>query len=68
MRQARNQREIGNKQSLAVYSACYLLHVGFSRGSFFNPEDGGKMVFPKRRLTFNGLRDVMSQKIELFLH
>jgi 3-hydroxymyristoyl/3-hydroxydecanoyl-(acyl carrier protein) dehydratase len=25
-------------------SACYLLHIGFFHGLFFNPEDGGNMV------------------------
>jgi hypothetical protein len=34
-------------------------------GLFFDPEDGGD-VSPKRKLTFNGLHGVISQKIELF--
>jgi hypothetical protein len=33
---------------------------------FFNPEDGGD-VSPKRRLTFNGLHSIISQKVVLFI-
>jgi hydrogenase maturation factor HypE len=32
----------------------------------FDPENGGIDVSPKRRLIFNGLHDVISQKIEVF--
>jgi hypothetical protein len=48
-------------------SACYVLHAGFLPGLFFDPEDGYDMFFPKRRLTFNGLHGVISNKIELFM-
>jgi hypothetical protein len=41
------------------------MHAGFLLGLFFDPEDGGD-VPPKRRLTFNGLYGVISQKIGLF--
>jgi hypothetical protein len=30
--------------------------------------EGGDMFLPKRRLTFNGLHGVISQKMELFTH
>jgi hypothetical protein len=40
--------------------------TSFSVGVFFYPEDGGD-VSPKRRLTFNGLHDVISQKIIVFI-
>jgi hypothetical protein len=36
------------------------------RTYFFDPEDGGDIVPPKRRLTPNGLHGVISQKIVLF--
>jgi hypothetical protein len=39
--------------------------AGFLLGLFFNPKDGD--VPPKRRLTFNGLHGVISQKIVLFI-
>jgi hypothetical protein len=42
-------------------SACYLLHVSFSLGLFFGPQDGGD-VSPKQQLAFNGLHGVISQK------
>jgi hypothetical protein len=45
-------------------SACYLLHAGFSLGLFFFPEDGSD-VSPKRRLNFNELGGIISQKTEL---
>jgi hypothetical protein len=35
-------------------------------GLFFDPEDRGD-VSPKRQLTFNGLRGVITQKIVLFI-
>jgi hypothetical protein len=41
-------------------------HAGFLLGLFFDPEDGGD-VTPKRRLTLNGLHDVIPQKIVLFI-
>jgi hypothetical protein len=44
-------------------SACYPIHAGFLRGMFFDPEDRGDRC----SLTFNGLRGVISQKIELFI-
>jgi hypothetical protein len=50
----------GGKQNRAPLLLCFLL------GLFFDPEDGGDM-FPKRRLTFNGLHGVISQKIVLFI-
>jgi hypothetical protein len=34
----------------------------------FDPEYGGDMFLPKRRLTFNGLQGVISQKIVLFIN
>jgi hypothetical protein len=51
--QARNQRKTGS-------NLCWFL-LGLS----FDPEDGD-MFFPKRRLTFNGLHGVISQKTEFF--
>jgi hypothetical protein len=45
--------------------SCHQLHAGFLLGLFFDPEDGS-YVPPKRRLTFNRLHYVISQKIELF--
>jgi hypothetical protein len=44
---------------------CYF-QTGFLLGLFFDPEDGGDMFLPKRRLIFNGLHGVISQKIVLF--
>jgi hypothetical protein len=41
-----------------------VLHVDFLLGLFFGPEEGG--VTPKRRLTFNRLHGVISQRMELF--
>jgi hypothetical protein len=38
-----------NKSDLIA--ACF--HAGFLLGLFFDPEDRGDMVPPKRRLTFN---------------
>jgi hypothetical protein len=49
----------------SVVSACHLLHANFLIGLFFDPEYGGEMFL--RRLTFNGLYGVMSQKTELFI-
>jgi hypothetical protein len=46
---------------------CYLLHASFLLGLFFDPEDGGRHVPPKYRLTFKGLHNVISHKIELFI-
>jgi hypothetical protein len=46
-------------------SACYLLHVGFSFGLFFGPQDGGD-VSPKHQLAFNRLHGTISQKTEVF--
>jgi hypothetical protein len=47
-------------------STCYLLHIGFLLGLFFDPEDGGDM-FPRNvGLFFNWLHSVISQKIKLF--
>jgi hypothetical protein len=40
--------------------------AGSKQSSFFGHEDGDD-VPPKRRLTFNGLSGVISQKIELFI-
>jgi hypothetical protein len=40
------------------------LQANFLLGSLFDPKDGGDM-FIRRRLTFNGLHGVISQKIEL---
>jgi hypothetical protein len=34
---------------------------------FFDPEDGWMHVSLKRRLTFNGLHGVISQKIEILI-
>jgi hypothetical protein len=42
------------------------IHAAFLLGLFSDPDDGGD-VSPKRRLIFNGLHGVISQKIELFL-
>jgi hypothetical protein len=36
-------------------------------GLFFDFENGGEVVPPKRQLTFNGLHGVISQRIELFI-
>jgi hypothetical protein len=41
-------------------------HAGFLLALFFHPEDGGDFP-PKRRLIFNRLHGVISQKIELFI-
>jgi hypothetical protein len=46
-------------------SSQLLLHAGFLCGLLFDPEDGGD-VPPRRRLTFNGLYGITSQKTELF--
>jgi hypothetical protein len=43
---------------------CYVLHAGFLLGLFFDPEDGGDMLY---LLTFNGPHGVISQEIELFI-
>jgi hypothetical protein len=40
-------------------------HAGFLLGLFFEPEDGGHVPPKKRRLTFNGLHGVISQKVKL---
>jgi hypothetical protein len=53
------------KSTDAALLATYF-HAGFLLGIFFDPEDGGD-VPPKRRLTFNGLHGVISQKIVLFI-
>jgi hypothetical protein len=43
LRQGRNQYEAGRKQRLI----CYLLHIGFLLGSFFDAEDGHSMFHPE---------------------
>jgi hypothetical protein len=51
-----------------VHPSCCLLHPGFllGLGIFSGPEDGGDGP-PKHRLTFRGLRGVISKKLELFI-
>jgi hypothetical protein len=54
----------GSKKKPNKKLGSYMLHPGFLLGLFFDLEDG---YFPaKRRLTFNGIHDVISQKIEIF--
>jgi hypothetical protein len=48
----------------ALLATCY--HAGFLLGLFFDPEDGGD-VPPKRRLTFNRLHGIISQKTVFFI-
>jgi hypothetical protein len=43
------------------------IDTGFLLSVFFDLKDGGDMFPPKRLLTFNGLREVLSQKTELFI-
>jgi hypothetical protein len=40
------------------------MYPGFLLGLFLDPEDGGDIP-PKRRLAFNGLHGVISQKTKL---
>jgi hypothetical protein len=47
------------------HRACQLLSRWFL-SLLFGPEDGGVMFLRNRRLTFNGLHGVISQKRELF--
>jgi hypothetical protein len=51
-------------KSSALLAAYFL--VGFLLGLVFDPEDGGD-VPPKRRLIFNGLHGIISQKTVLFI-
>jgi hypothetical protein len=55
---------IVQKYGQFLFAACF--HAGFLLGLFFDPEDGSNMFFPKRRLTFNGLRGVIFREKELF--
>jgi hypothetical protein len=48
-------------------SACHLLSCCFLARLIFRPWRWRQYVPPKRRLTFNGLHGVMSQKIVLFI-
>jgi hypothetical protein len=41
--------------------------IYFFLGLFFDPEDGGDVILPKRLLILNGLHGVIFQKIELFI-
>jgi hypothetical protein len=50
-----------------VGSACYLLHDGFLLRLFFEPEDGGGMFLPERRLILDELHGVISYNIQLFV-
>jgi hypothetical protein len=55
-----------SKVKTDVKAGSKLSQAGFLLGLFLNPEDGGD-VPPKRRLTFNRLNGVISQKIVLFI-
>jgi hypothetical protein len=59
IKQSRNQLEEGRKQSNRLCQNFRLI--------FFDAEDGDRYVPTKRRLNFNGLHGVISQKIELFI-
>jgi hypothetical protein len=48
-------------------SASCLLHVGFFPGLLVDPDKGGYMFLPKLGLTFNGLHDIIFQKIDFFI-
>jgi hypothetical protein len=48
----------------ALLPTCF--HADLLFGLFFNSEDGGDVFLEKRRLIFNGLHSVISQKIVLF--
>jgi hypothetical protein len=56
--QTRKELESGSKLS-------GLRHAFFIVGLLFNPED--KFLLPDRRLIFNGLNSVISQKMEIFI-
>jgi hypothetical protein len=43
-----------------------LVHAGFLLVSFFNPKDEAK-ISSEMSMIFNGLQDVITQKIELFI-
>jgi hypothetical protein len=47
------------------HSACCLLHAGFFLGLFFTPADEGDI--PPKMMTFTGLHDDISQKMELLI-
>jgi hypothetical protein len=49
----------------AVLDTCF--HAGSLFALFFDPDDADDMFPPERRLTFNGLHGVISQKIEAFI-
>jgi hypothetical protein len=59
----RNQNEAGSYQNSD--SDCYLLHASFLLVLVFGPQCGD--FPPKRRLTFNGLHDIVSRKILFFI-
>jgi hypothetical protein len=52
------------QQETSVLATCF--YAGFLLNYFFDPEDEGD-VPPKRRLTLNGLHDVISQKLIPFI-
>jgi hypothetical protein len=56
------------RSSVAMWkkTAYSLTQAGLLLGLFFDPDVGGNMFFPKRRLTFNRLHGIISQKTELF--
>jgi hypothetical protein len=57
-------RRFGGTSPPSVLATCF--HFGFLLGLLLEPEDGGN-VPSKRRLTFDGLPGVISQKILLFI-
>jgi hypothetical protein len=66
IRQSRNQREAGSKQSFSV-DFQPTTRVISQKIELFITTAVRTSNPPKRRLTPNGLRDVISQKIELFM-
>jgi hypothetical protein len=66
MSRARNHSESRCEAERCTTLLGEHLFLSFFLGLIFGPEDGGHMFFPKR-LTFNGLHGVISQKIILFL-
>jgi hypothetical protein len=53
------------KQETHVEQQAELVHFDFLPGLFLYPEDEGDVFFPKLRLTFSGLHDILSPKINL---